>query len=124
MNMSSGCVGFLCGECFVGGEDLTLGFVGIRACDNCGKIVDTNHNDKYHFIPRFKRRLIIGTLSVDDEPKATLNTFGSDGRTIKERQLNYWIADETTLNISVEDNGDDGGTEITIPLSQLRKVIG
>jgi hypothetical protein len=61
-----------------------------------------------------KRRLIIGTLSVDDESKATLNTFGSDGRTIKERQLNYWIADETTLNISVEDNGDDGGTEITI----------
>jgi hypothetical protein len=71
-----------------------------------------------------KRRLIIGTLSLDDESKATLNVFGPDGRTIRERSLNYWIADETILNISLKDSENHGGVEITIPLSQLKKVIG
>jgi hypothetical protein len=46
-------ISFLCDACFRGGEELTLGLIGDRPCENCGKNV--LQTEKYHFVKKLKK---------------------------------------------------------------------
>ena len=42
-------IAFLCDQCFPQWTELTLGQVGLRYCDRCGRMVNCE-NEKYHFV--------------------------------------------------------------------------
>jgi hypothetical protein len=70
-----------------------------------------------------KRILITGTLIPEDHPTCELLAF-KGSHVFRHRHIRYWVCEDEQIVVIPLRATETGGTEIRIPLSQLRKVIG
>lgn len=69
-----------------------------------------------------KRMRILGTIDLD-HPTATLDTFNGTGHLLRRTHHRYWVCEDEKVLVIPLRARETGGTEIRIPLEQLRKVI-
>lgn len=69
-----------------------------------------------------KRLHIIGTIDID-HPYATLETFNRVGHSVHRKHLRYWVCEDEKVLVIPLRARESGGTELRIPLEQLRRII-